>query len=343
MAKEVVIRRWDDWHAHLREGEILARVISLFKNFGRVVCMGNLLDKVDNLAKLKSYWKEILALKPAFEPIIGVMLTNGLTVKKFNELGKSGIKFFLKLIPGGTSFNSTDGVRLEKLKEYYPILEIAAKRKIPFLIHAELDKDQASGGEIPWLKREAAAIPFVDDVVKTFPHLIITFEHITTRAGVNYVIKAPDNVGASATPHHSVLEYSNVYDKENRVINPDNFCLPIAKLHDDRLAIIEAITSGNPKLFLGSDNAPHPVEKKQAGAPGIFNIHAAPAILCSIFDLYGKLENLEKFTSVNGARHYNLPLNQGKIKIKKEKYKIPSSYFGLKPFFGGFELDWKVQ
>ena len=41
------------------------------------------------------------------------------------------------------------------------------------------------------------------------------------------------------------------------------------------------------------------------------------SILTQIFEDQEALNNLEKFTSINGAIHYNLKINNTKIKLKK--------------------------
>ena len=42
-------------------------------------------------------------------------------------------------------------------------------------------------------------------IVKKFPKLKITLEHITTKFAVNFVNDAPNNIKASITPHHLIL------------------------------------------------------------------------------------------------------------------------------------------
>ena len=149
----------------------------------------------------------------------------------------------------------------------------------------------------------------------------ITLEHITTDFAVNYIKSQRSNVCASITPHHLILNRSDMLEHK---IKPHYYCLPILKKEDDRKSLLEAATSGNKKFFLGTDSAPHSLDQKEneCGCAGIFNTINCLQIITQIFDDAKKLENLEKFVSINGPNHYNLKINKHKVKLHKKNKPI---------------------
>ena len=86
-------------------------------------------------------------------------------------------------------------------------------------------------------------------------------------------------------------------------IRPHAYCLPVAKRERHRLAVRRAATSGSPKFFLGTDSAPHAVERKEAacGCAGIFNAPFALESYAAVFEEEGALDRFEAFASENGA------------------------------------------
>ncbi|MCP4009019.1 MAG: dihydroorotase, partial [Proteobacteria bacterium] len=116
-----------------------------------------------------------------------------------------------------------------------------------------------------------------------------------------------------------------------------------------RAALAKAATSGSPKFFLGTDSAPHTQNAKETacGCAGCYSAHAAMPMYTRLFEQYEALDKLEQFSSIAGARFYDLPLNQGRITLAKENWRVPDSYpvsSGeiLIPLFAGEQMDWKV-
>lgn len=340
---ETTIRRGDDFHAHLREGEMLEKVL-LFSNFwGRVTVMGNLSKPVATAHNVIKYRNKILQLNPKFIPIMSAMLVNSATAEILRKTFEAGAKV-LKLIPGGTSTNSNEGVSLENLHIYYPVLEEAQKLGMIFSGHWELATDPLSGEEIPEVEREERAMPYLEKIIESFPNLKIIVEHATTKRMIEFVKDAPANVASTLTVHHALLTYNKVYHCDG--INPFNYCKPVAKFVYDRKAIVEAMISGNPKFFFGSDSAPHLPERKRGQNPaaGIFTpAEVALTVLTEIFDSFGALSELENFISMSGAEFYDLPLNKDFITLRRKKWTVPKDYNGIVPFMAGHELGWKVE
>ena len=253
---------------------------------------------------------------------------------------KNGDVFAVKLYPAGATTNSDSGVK--DIKKVMPVLEIMAEIGMPLLIHGEVtDK------KIDIFDREKVFIEEkLDFICKELPELKITLEHITTKDAKIYVNDGNKNLGASITPHHLALNRNAIFVDG---IRTHNYCLPILKREHHRKALVEAAISGNPKFFLGTDTAPHFAKDKESscGCAGIFNAPYCIPILAQIFENNNSLKNLESFTSINGARHYNLKINDKRIKINKTSKPVKFEKFlavnnnKIIIFDPGFNVCWK--
>ena len=220
--------------------------------------------------------------------------------------------FGAKLYPAGATTNSDSGVK--NIKNIMPLLECMSEIGMPLLIHGEVtDKN------IDIFDREKIFIDTVlDFICKELPELKITLEHITTKDATSYVKESGKNLSATITPHHLALNRNAIFVGG---IKPHYYCLPILKRENHREALVNAATSGNNKFFIGTDTAPHLVDTKEnaCGCAGVFNSTYSISVLAEIFDNKNSIDKLEKFTSLNGAKHYNIPVNSKKIKLVKSK------------------------
>ncbi|OGZ36541.1 MAG: hypothetical protein A3A94_01945 [Candidatus Portnoybacteria bacterium RIFCSPLOWO2_01_FULL_43_11] len=285
---------------------------------------------------------EILKQAPKFKPIMSIMLVNSTTAEIVKNAYLAGAKA-LKLIPENTSINSTDGVSLIDLEKFYPVLKTAQELGMIFSGHWELNRHPLKEF-IPELKREVAAISYLEKLIHDIPGLKIVVEHISTKEMIEFIKRAPKNVAATLTAHHAVLTIDDVMDKNGKIVNPYNYCKPVPKSDNDRKAVIEAMTSGNPKFFFGSDSAPHLIVKKESlkPPPGIFSAPVALPLLCQIFKTNKALDKLEKFASEFGAKFYGLELNKEKIEITRREWIVPSQHADIRIFMGGEKLSWSV-
>jgi len=338
------IRKPDDFHCHLRRGEVLASVAQFTaQQFRRAVAMPNTIPPIETAEDAEAYRKEITGVCGAgFEPIMAIMLTRRTTPKIVSEAGKHGVKI-LKYIPRGVSVNSEESIALKELPTFYPVLKAVQEAGMIFSGHWEslLDHD---GRQLPEIDREPMAIFFLDAVVRAFPELKIVIEHASTESMIEYVkYRYPKNVGVTLTVHHALLTYDDVCDAAGNIINPHNYCKPIAKRRFDMEAVVDAMTSGDPRFFFGSDNAPHPLSAKKKIPPtaGIFNPFALP-LLAQIFEERNALSQLENFVSKFGADFYGLPLNSGTIELIMKSWTVPEEYSGIVPFMAGQTLLWQV-
>ena len=130
------------------------------------------------------------------------------------EAKAAGIVAF-KLYPAGATTNSDSGVT--DLFKLIPVLEEMAKQGILFLVHGEV-----TDPEIDIFDREAAFIERVmKPVLAQVPNLKVVFEHITTAEAARLVLEAGDNVAASVTPQHLLL---NRNDLLVGGVRPHHFC-----------------------------------------------------------------------------------------------------------------------
>ncbi len=315
MMNEITIRRPDDWHLHLRDGDIMRAVLPFTSQlYGRAIIMPNLKPPVTTVKDAAAYRRRILDCLPpdhGFEPLMTLYLTDETQPAEI-RLGKNeGIISAVKLYPAGATTNSEFGVT--SIKKTFRALEIMQELEVPLSVHGEVHDP---GVDI--FEREAVFIEReLDPLCKNFPELKIILEHVSSKTGVDYVRSAEKYLGATITPHHMLINRSSIFAGG---LNPHMYCLPVAKRESDREAVCQAAISGDPRFFFGSDSAPHRVadKEKTGGAAGIFNAPTALPYITQKFDVEGALDNLEAFMSLNGARFYGLPPNSDDVTLKKE-------------------------
>jgi dihydroorotase len=339
----LTIQRPDDWHLHLRDGSALASVVPFTAaRFGRAIVMPNLKPAVTTTALASAYRDRILAALPAtsrFEPLMTLYLTNATPPSEIDRALSSGFVHGVKLYPAGATTHSDAGVT--DIRHVYPTLERMQELGMTLQVHGE-----TPGADIDVFDRETHFIDTVlTPLLERFPTLPVVFEHITTARAVEFVRAARDGVGATITPQH-------LLDNRNAIfaggIKPHYYCLPILKRERDRVALLEAATSGNPRFFLGTDSAPHERSTKEnaCGCAGMFTAHAAIELYAEAFDSIGRLDRLQGFASHFGADFYRLPRHDEVITLTKESWVPPVSYdFGqgaLVPYRAGEAVAWRL-
>lgn len=340
----IEITQPDDWHLHLRDGDRMAAVLPhTTRQFSRAIIMPNLTPPVSTTARALKYRKRILrALGPNsdFKPLMTLYLTDKTSKEEIDNALASEHIVACKLYPAGVTTNSDFGVTA--INNIMPALKQMAKKGMPLLVHGEVNDPN-----IDIFDREAAFIEYVLIPLRhQIPELRIVFEHITTSEAVNYVHDQDENVAATITPHHLLLNRNDLLADG---LKPHLYCAPILKSRNDRKLLVEAATSGDPRFFLGTDSAPHARHEKesQCGCAGVYNAHAALELYLEIFEAAGALANFEAFASFNGADFYGLPRNTRKIFIDKESWTVPEEYeFGgdkLVPLRGGTTLAWQLS
>ncbi len=319
-----------DMHIHFRQDSMLRQVAPLSaQHFAGGVIMPNLLPPVDSLDRLLWYTEEVRrAVTPhTFEPYMTLF---------FREYTRSELQaakphiIGIKLYPAGATTNSENGVReIMSMEHVFAAME---ELDIPLLVHGE------THGFV--MDREAEFCEVYRTLATRFPKLRITMEHITTQNAVQLLDEFP-NLRATVTPHHLLITLDDV---AGGMLNPHLFCKPIAKRPEDRAALLEAALKAHPKLMMGSDSAPHPVDKKECPgcAAGVFTAPILLPLLAELFHRNDVLHNLQAFVRDNAMALYNVTPPSTTVRLINEPFVIPASYGSVVPMWAGKTLSWRV-
>jgi len=340
---QLTLSQPDDWHLHLRDNAALKRTVSdTARYFSRAIVMPNLRPAITTTALAMEYRDRILNARPVannFMPLMTLYLTDNTSADEVQRAYESGIIHGFKLYPAGATTNSDAGVT--NLKLCTEALSAMQRLQMPLLVHGEV-----TSPEIDIFDREKVFIERVlRPLLQKYPTLKVVFEHITTADAVDFVMNSSDNIAATITPHHLLL---NRNDLLVGGIHPHNYCLPVLKRHSHQQALIRAATSGNSKFFLGTDSAPHAqnVKENACGCAGIYSSHAAIELYAEAFEAANALDKLEGFASHFGADFYQLPRNAATITLQKESWLVPKTFnLGdqpLVPMRAGEMINWKV-
>jgi dihydroorotase len=338
------ITRPDDWHLHLRRGEMMrAVVVMTAKQMRRAIVMPNLSPPIRKVEEALRYRSEIIASLPkqsSFNPLMTLYLTDNTTKQDIIDISHNEHVYAVKLYPAGSTTNSHNGVT--DLSGLYPTIEQMQKEKIPLLIHGEV-----TSPDIDIFDREKVFIETVlDPLLKRFSELKVVLEHITTKDAVDFISDVKQDVAATITAHHLLANRNHMFVGG---IQPHHYCLPVLKRRQPHQeSLIKAATSGNPRFFLGTDSAPHDRLHKESscGCAGVFSAHAAIELYAEAFDRANKIEKLEGFASHYGPDFYGLKRNTDMITLEKKSWTVPEklnfSGAAVVPFFSGEELSWSL-
>ncbi len=338
------LTRPDDWHLHLRDGAALAAVLPFSAaQFARAIVMPNLKPPVTSTALAREYRARILAALPAgarFEPLMTLYLTDRTTAEEVSAAKASGIVHGIKLYPAGATTHAEAGVT--DLARLEPTLARMAETGLILQVHGEVT-DPA----VDVFDREARFIERVlAPLAERHPLLRIVFEHITTHEALQFVLGARPGIAATITPQHLLMNRNALLAGG---IRPHLYCLPVLKAERHRAALVAGIAAGSPRLFLGTDSAPHARHTKESacGCAGIFSAHAALELYAEAFEAAGALDKLEAFAAFHGADFYGLPRNRERVVLEKQPWEVPASYpFGtdvLVPLRAGERLGWRLR
>jgi dihydroorotase len=340
----LTLRRPDDWHVHLRDGAALAAVLPFTAaRFARAVVMPNLVPPVTTTAAALAYRGRILAaLPPAarFEPLMTLYLTDSTPVEEIGRARAAGCVVGCKLYPVGATTHSAAGV--SEVRRLDAVFARMAEADLVLEVHGEVTDPQ-----VDVFDREARFIETVlAPLIERHPTLRVVLEHITTRAALDFILSSRAGVAATVTPQHLLMNRNALF---RGGLRPHHYCLPVLKAEEERAALLAAVARGNPRLFLGTDSAPHARTAKEAacGCAGVFSAHAAIELYAEAFASAGALAQLEGFASVYGADFYRLPRNTDTITLVPEAWQVPAHYpFGaeqLVPLRAGEPVAWRLS
>lgn len=340
----ITIRRPDDWHVHLRDGEMLKAVANdTARQFARAIVMPNLAPPVTTVAAGEAYRQRIMAAADPgldFTPLMTCYLTDEIDAQEVSRGFLEGVFTACKLYPANATTNSSHGVT--DVRNIYPVIEEMERIGMPLLIHGEV-----TDAEIDIFDREAVFIErTMQHLIKDFPSLKVVFEHITTKDAADFVMEGPKTLAATITPHHLEFNRNAMFQGG---IRPHYYCLPVAKRELHRQALRQVATSGSPKFFLGTDSAPHEVGAKESscGCAGIYNAPYALESYLAVFEQENAIEHFEGFASIHGPTFYGLPVNETKVTLTRTPVIVPDSIkaagSSVVLHHGGEELSWRFD
>ena len=343
MTQSLTLRRPDDWHLHLRDGDMLRAVLpETARHFARAIIMPNLVPPVVTAADAAGYKARIEEALPegmTFEPLMTLYLTEHTDPQDVRRAAQTGLVKAVKLYPAGATTNSASGVT--NMDNVRAVLETMAEIGLPLCVHGEV-----THAEVDIFDREAVFIDTVlDPLRKSVPGLRVVMEHITTKHAVDYARSGGDTLGATITTHHLVINRNHILVGG---IRPHYYCLPVAKREEHRLALRQAATSGEARFFLGTDSAPHtdPNKLSACGCAGCFTATNTMSILAQVFEDDGALDKLEGFASLHGPAFYGLPVNEETLTLTKTPPTYPEKIITgsgeVTVFDPGFDLTWSV-
>lgn len=340
---EMTLQLPDDWHLHLRDGDMLGETVpATARCFKRAIIMPNLVPPVRTAEDALAYKARILAANNTgnpFDPQMTLYLTDETTADDIRAAAKADVRA-VKLYPAGATTNSSAGVT--NLEALSPVLEALIEVNMPLLVHGEVTTH-----DIDIFDREKV---FIDErlrpLLARFPQLRVVLEHITTKDAVDFVLASNENLAATITPQHLLL---NRNDLLVGGIRPHNYCLPVLKRNTHQQALRAAVASGDKRFFLGTDSAPHEQANKETacGCAGCYSAWAAIELYAQVFEEMNALDKLEAFASHNGPDYYGMPRNTGSVTLQKTPWQIPESITlpngrPIIPFMAGTTVNWKV-
>ncbi len=339
----LVLTRPDDWHVHLRDGAMLARVVpDTARRFARAIAMPNLVPPVTTTELAEAYRQRIRAAVPSgmhFEPLMTLYLTDSMEPSEIALAKASGRICGVKWYPAGATTNSDSGVT--DIRRCDAVLAAMEEHDLPLLVHGEVTDPRVDVFDRERVFIEQHLIPLIE----RFPRLRVVLEHITTRQAVEFILQADTRVAATITAHHLQLNRNALFTGG---VRPHHYCLPVLKREQHRLALLAAATSGNPKFFLGTDSAPHQRDAKESacGCAGIYTAHAAIELYAEAFEQAGALDRLEAFASFHGADFHRLPRNHDKITLERHGWLVPQQFGedqeAIVPLRAGESVAWRL-
>ncbi len=325
----------DDFHVHVRQDDMMKAVVPYLAAGGmsRVLVMPNTTPPITSTAQALAYKEELEAVDPNITYLMTMYLHPDITVEEVHKAADAGI-VGIKSYPRGVTTNSDAGI--EDYSLYYPLFEAMQERGLVLELHGEIPSDHER--DICVLNAEEYFLSHLKQLYTDFPYLRIVLEHITTAAAVAAIREAPETVGATVTAHHLELTVDDWAGQNH------NFCKPVAKYPHDRAALREIVAEGHPRVFLGSDSAPHPRNAKEAacGCAGVFTSPLLAAYVADTLESLGCLDRMRSFACEFGADFYGLPRNEGTLTLSKQTCTVPASYGDVVPFRASQKLSWSL-
>lgn len=308
---ELTIAAPDDFHVHFRGTPILEAVVPhTALHFRRALVMPNVPWIGDGHALAASRERILAACAaagvPRFEPLMTLALedrTRPDQVRGARARGAVACKLYPMGATTGPRHRGVADPLHPRMRDVYGAMQDCG---LVLCIHCEVPHG-------PRRLREERYLHVVSGIVGDFPALKVVVEHVSSRAGVEYVLGSPATVAATITLHHLTQTIDDAWE------NGHNKCNPVQKDPEDLTMLWSAVRDGCPKFSFGSDSAPW-LESDKHCAEAACGCFTAPGLLPRLaqgFEAMGCLERLEGFVAHHGADFYGLPRNPGRVRLVK--------------------------
>ena len=286
---------------------------------------------VTTVSAALDYKKRLQAIEPNVSYLMSLYLHPSITPDTIREAKRAGIAG-VKSYPAGVTTNSSSGV--VDYESFYPVFAAMEEVDMVLNLHGEAPPSSSTTTDptkqITVLNAEEAFLPTLKSLHERFPRLRIILEHCTTAAAVEAVKQCGPNVAGTITAHHLSLTI------DDWAGDPINFCKPVAKLPSDRVALVKAAASGDPKFFFGSDSAPHLLSAKKGLSDGglgagkcAAGVFTQPNVLGFVLEAFDNAlqvgivkesdlghERVQGFLGGYGRKFYGVPQATRRVRVK---------------------------
>ncbi len=308
----------DDWHVHLRDGEMLDAVVGYTaRRFRTAMVMPNLVPPITSSAAAAAYLDRITTAAAGvetttdgFDPWIVWYCSPDIDTTDLVEAHGAGTARTVKYYPAGATTNSEAGGT--GLSAFVDLFEVMAEHGIRLLVHAESTRPEVDIFD----REEAFLVDELAPLCAQIPELAVTVEHVSTAAGISFVHDHPQ-CAATITPHHLARDRGDLLASG---LKPDLYCKPVINSPADRDALVAAATSGDPAFCLGTDSAPHPTSAKYGptAKAGVFNAAYGLEVVADVFARHDAVDQLAAFVSSNGCAIYGVEPPMGRLVLEHE-------------------------
>jgi dihydroorotase len=328
----ISLPRPDDWHVHLRQGDVMASYTrTQSAAFGRILAMPNTTPPLVSPEDVLQYGKSAEEAAPGLEVLTAFRLMPRCSEDDVRALAAAGVPAG-KYYPDGATTNSAGG--LSDWRQIDGALAAMEETGLVLCLHGEAPS-------APVLDREEAFLPVFREIRQAFPRLKMILEHVSSSAGVRTVSESDGPTAATVTVQHLLFTLDDLL---GGLLNPHLFCKPVVKFDKDRRAIQDRVLAGDSRFFFGSDSAPHLRESKESDCcpAGVYTAPMALPALVAWFEEKDALNRVEPFFCDFGRKFYKVPGNAGRIELERKPWTVPAVSQGCVPLMAGEILPWRL-
>jgi dihydroorotase len=355
---KIVMRKPADMHQHLRQDALLELVAPMVeKRFGMAVVMPNTVPPITTYEQIRDYWCKVKSAAPNLKALMTFFLTDTLESKDVAEALSTKLACGVKYYPPGLTTNSDKGVKnpaslWTKGTKPYEVLCVLASWGGVLLIHAADGIDKNRDELDPYDQEKHFIRETLPRILDAHAGLKISIEHLSTKEGAQFIERNNSHrLGCSLTAHHLLLDRRDVF---RGGFHPHRSWMPVIQPREHKEALQDLAKKGLSSVWLGSDSAPHPRDKKEAPccASGVLMAHAGIELYVEAFEDMGCLDKLENFASINGPTFFGVEASTDTISLVREEWKVKSYFVAeyasgggfttIVPFRFGEKVRWKL-